>query len=90
MIYKISYKKKFKKDLEKQERRGKDMSKMRNVLTLLISSKQLPVYFKNHKLIGNYKDRWECHIEPDWLLIYRLSDNEIIFERTGSHSDLFK
>jgi len=45
--------------------------------------------FKDHPLIGNYKDRRECHIEPDWLLIYKLIGSEIIFERTGTHTDLF-
>lgn len=59
-------------------------------MNLLIEEKQLPLKNKNHKLLGNYKDCWECHIEPDWLLIYRKADfKEIIFIRTGSHSDLF-
>lgn len=45
---------------------------------------------KNHKLTGNYKEHWECHIEPDWLLVYRFTKTEVIFARTGTHSDLFK
>ncbi|MGZ3633220.1 MAG: type II toxin-antitoxin system YafQ family toxin [Parachlamydiaceae bacterium] len=45
---------------------------------------------RNHRLIGNFKGRWECHIEPDWLLVYLKTPTEIIFERTDSHADLFK
>jgi mRNA interferase YafQ len=56
----------------------------------LTNEESLDPKFRNHKLTGDYKDHWECHIEPDWLLIYRLTKTEIIFERTGSHSDLFK
>ena len=55
----------------------------------LIDEKPLEVKFRDHKLTGNYKDRRECHIEPDWLLIYKLESQIIIFERTGTHSDLF-
>ncbi len=46
--------------------------------------------FRGHILIGNFKDRRECHIEPDWLLIYRIEESAIIFERTGTHADLFR
>ena len=51
---------------------------------------QLNKKYRLHKLKGDYKDCWECHIEPDWLLIYRKTDKAIIAERTGSHSELFK
>lgn len=57
---------------------------------MLINEEQLPQRFRDHKLIGNYKDRRECHIEPDWLLIYKITEIGITFERTGSHSDLFQ
>lgn len=56
---------------------------------LLIKRNPLPAKQKDHKLIGNFKDRRECHIESDWLLIYKIEQDTIIFERTGSHSDLF-
>ena len=46
--------------------------------------------FRDHVLIGNFKDRRECHIEPDWLLIYRIEESAIIFERTATHADLFR
>lgn len=72
------------------QKRGKDMEKLDEVLISLANGIQLDKKYKDHKLIGNFKARRECHIEPDWLLIYRLENDEIIFERTGTHSDLFK
>ena len=60
-------------------------------MQLLLNEEKLPPKNRDHSLTGNYTDRRECHIEPDWLLIYKLdSDDTIIFERTGTHSDLFK
>ena len=55
----------------------------------LIDEKLLEKRYHDHKLTGNFKDRRECHIEPYWLLIYKIENNRIIFERTGSHSELF-
>jgi mRNA interferase YafQ len=72
------------------QRRGKDMEKLDKVLVFLANGIELDKKYRDHKLIGNFKARRECHIEPDWLLIYRLENDEIIFERTGTHSDLFK
>lgn len=66
------------------------MLNIKAILTKLINEEPLDSKHRNHKLSGNYKGHWECHIEPDWLLIYRLTSTEVIFERTGSHSDLFK
>ena len=54
-----------------------------------VNEERLNARYKDHKLIGNFIGRRECHIEPDWLLIYKTNDDEIIFERTGTHSDLF-
>jgi mRNA interferase YafQ len=84
-----SFTNQFGKDLKKMERRGKTLSKIKKVIRKLVNEERLEPKFKDHKLIGNYKGRRECHIESDWLLIYKLIDTEIIFERTGSHSDLF-
>jgi mRNA interferase YafQ len=70
--------------------RGKSEKKIKQVLRKLVNEEQLNAHYKDHKLIGNYKDRRECHIEPDWLLIYKKTRDEIIFERTGTHSDLFE
>lgn len=82
--------KRFKKDLKLSEKRGKDTSKIRAVILLLINDQRLTDKYKDHALIGNYTGHRECHIEPDWLLIYRIHNQSITFERTGTHSDLFK
>ncbi len=85
-----SYTTQFERDLRLQQRRGKDIAKLKQVLTALISEEPLAERYRDHPLKGNFRDRRECHIEPDWLLIYKLNDAEIIFERTGAHSDLFE
>ncbi len=84
------YTKQFGKDLKKMLNRGKPKKKVKEVLKKLINEEKLDARFKDHKLIGNLKDRRECHIEPDWLLIYKKTSVEIVFERTGTHSDLFE
>jgi len=87
------YTKQFKKDLKHIERSGnKDIGKLKAVIRDLIEGKPLEPQFRDHSLKGNYKGRRECHIEPDWLLIYKIDTQRgsIIFERTGSHSSLFK
>ncbi len=71
-------------------KRGKDLNKIKKIIDLLSLEKTLDSKYRDHNLSGNYIKRRECHIEPDWLLIYKLEDDEIIFERTGTHSDLFK
>ncbi|MCB9493537.1 MAG: type II toxin-antitoxin system YafQ family toxin [Epsilonproteobacteria bacterium] len=83
------YQKQFTKDIQRQKKRSKDMSKIRQIMQALLESKKLPVKNRNHKLKGPYSTYWECHIEPDWLLIYKKTDTEIIFIRTGTHADLF-
>ena len=82
---------KFDKDLRRAKRRTKDLSKIQSIMKTLTNGESLPLRNRDHTLIGNYAGRRECHIEPDWLLIYKIDDEnkEIIFERTGSHSDLF-
>lgn len=87
---KPSYTNQFQKDLKRMARRGKSVEKFKQAAGQLISEEPLEAKFRNHKLTGNFKDRWECHLEPDWLLIYKISGQEIIFERTGAHSDLFE
>lgn len=79
----------FKKDIELMRKRGKDFSKLRQVMEQLIREESLHARHREHVLIGNYVGRRECHIEPDWLLIYKLDGADIIFERTGTHADLF-
>lgn len=89
-MLKIFFRNQFKKELKQQEKRGKDLKKFLELAEMLAEEKPLDPKFRNHRLVGNFKSRWECHIEPDWLLIYFKTDKEIIFERTGTHSDLFK
>ncbi len=89
-MLKISYRNQFKKELKQQQKRGKDLKKFLEVAEKLACEKFLDPNYKNHKLVGSFRGRWECHIEPDWLLVYFKTDEEIIFERTGTHSDLFK
>ena len=80
----------FSKDVKLMKRRGKALPKLRSVMETLIEQKPLAPKYRDHPLVGNYVGRRECHIEPDWLLIYKLDDDWILFERTGTHSDLFE
>ena len=80
----------FEKDVKRSQKRGKNLEKLKHIMRLLAEEKSLPFSCKDHTLKGNYINRRECHIEPDWLLIYQKEQNSIIFERTGTHSDLFK
>ncbi len=86
-----SYTKRFQKDLKIMQKRGKNINKLKKVIQILVNQEPLDAKYRDHKLVGNYLNRRECHIEPNWLLIYKLipQDNQIIFERTGTHSDLF-
>ena len=81
---------KFKKDLKLCARRGYDLKLLQDVVDILRVPNKLPEKNKDHYLTGNYKGRKECHILPDWLLIYEIYDNELYLDRTGTHSDLFK
>jgi mRNA interferase YafQ len=82
----------FKKDVKRVTRRGKALNKLRIVLDILIDGQELPGQYQDHPLRGNFAGSRDCHIEPDWVLIYTLTDNgsHVRFERTGSHSDLFR
>ena len=82
-------KSRFKKDYKKLKSSGKDSNKLRVVIELLVQGNDLPPKNRDHFLIGKYKDFRECHIEPDWLMIYKLTPTELILVRTGSHSELF-
>ena len=85
-----SYTRQFERDLRRMQRRGKDAARIKEVMTALIREEALAKRQRDHPLVGNYQGRRECHIEPDWLLIYKLAGDEIILERTGSHADLFE
>lgn len=79
----------FKRDVRKAGKRGKDMTKLRAVLALLMDGKPLPERCKDHALKGGWSGFRDAHIEPDWLLIYRIEGDELQLARTGTHADLF-
>ena len=80
----------FKKDVKRAVKRGKDPEALKNIIELLASGNSLPVKNRDHKLSGDYANYRECHIEPDWLLIYFVSSEVLRLERTGTHADLFE
>ncbi|MDA0343460.1 MAG: type II toxin-antitoxin system YafQ family toxin [Verrucomicrobia bacterium] len=83
------YTRQFEKDLKRCQRRNKKMEKFKLVAETLIAGDELDSIHRDHKLIGNFVGRRECHLESDWLLIYKLEEDRIIFERMGTHADLF-
>jgi len=87
----IVYSNQFKKDLKRVEKHGKNMAKFKIVAALLVTEKQLPAALKDHPLKGEWRGYRDLHIEPDWLLIYKIDKvaSSIRFERTGSHAELF-
>lgn len=87
----IKYHTLFKKDFKRIKKRGYDISRLEKIVELLANEVPLPEQFKDHNLSGNYNGFRECHIAPDWLLIYQVKNNELVLvlSRTGSHSDLF-
>ena len=90
-MLKIQYHSKFKKDYKRVIKRGCKEALLVEVLEYFIHEKPLPTRYKDHELIGNYKGFRECHIMPDWLLIYRIEKDILVLTltRTGTHSDLF-
>jgi len=85
------YTKRFQKSVTRCVKRGYDIVLFKEVIRLLIEDKPLSSKYRPHKLTGEFASHWECHVKPDWLLIYRYDDarRQIIFEDTGTHSDLF-
>jgi mRNA interferase YafQ len=79
----------FRRDVRRAEKRGKNMSRLRELITLLLAADALPARYKDHPLRGSWKGYRDAHIESDWLLIYRVVDDELHLVRTGSHADLF-
>ena len=79
----------FRREVKRAEKRGKDMDKLKIVLSLLIEEKPLPARYKDHPLRGDWMGFRDLHIEPDWLLLYRIDSGELQLARTGTHSDLF-
>jgi mRNA interferase YafQ len=79
----------FRTDLKRQKRRGKDIEELIAAVELLAETGNLPDGHRPHRLTGEWKGVWECHIEPDWLLIYDVTPTEVLLIRTGTHADLF-
>ena len=83
------YTKQFEKDLKRCLKRNKKMEKFKLVAESLLAGETLDAIHRDHKLIGNFVGRRECHLESDWLLVYKVEEGRVIFERMGSNSDLF-
>jgi len=79
----------FKKDFKRIKKRGKDLSKLKEVVSIIAKSEVLKERYRDHSLSGKWSGSRDCHIEPDWILIYRVDVENLFLERTGSHSDLF-
>ena len=86
----IYYTSQFKKDYKKVKKQDKNLNKFKTVVELLVSGQKLESKYQDHQLSGIWKGHRDCHIEPDWILIYRISSDSLYLERTGSHSDLFR
>ena len=80
----------FKRDVKRMQRGGKDLEKLKEVLERLVKGEGLAPEYRDHVLVGQYRGTRECHLEPNWLLIYELAESESVLIRTGSHSDLFR
>lgn len=91
MKYEIQRTSQFKKDYKLAVKRGRNISKLKEVITLLANGEPLPRKYVDHELSGKYSKYRECHIEPDWLLIYKIDEGVLVLSlcRTSSHSDLF-
>lgn len=79
----------FKKDIKRQRKRGKDLQKLKDMVELFLAGQTLPIKNQDHALTGDWIGWRDCHLEPDWLLIYKLTQEELVLGRTGTHSDLF-
>ena len=92
MKYEVRFTNQYKKDLKLAKKQGKDIEKMYDVVEKLANGETLEAKYRDHSLTGNLKGLRECHIEPDWLLIYLIEDDilTLTLVNTGSHSDLFK
>lgn len=91
MSYVLDTTRKFEKDVKKCKKRGYDISKLKQCLLLLTETGTLPSEYKPHKLSGRFSGIWECHIESDWLLMWKQDDDRLVLLmlQTGTHSDLY-
>jgi mRNA interferase YafQ len=90
-MLKLAFAARMKRDIKRMRKRGKDMMKLDAALRILVSEQILPEKYHDHPLKGEYRDFRECHIEPDWLLIYKIIEDKLILiaAGTGTHADLF-
>lgn len=79
----------FKRDIKKARKQGKPLAELQTVIKIIVQQKPLPKKFQDHNLGGDYANFRECHIRPDWLLIYKTTERELQLARVGSHSELF-
>ena len=79
----------FERDLRRVNKQGKDLDKLETIVNTLQDREKLPARCRPHPLRGIWAGHWDCHVEPDWLLLYRVTDEALILVRTGSHADLF-
>jgi len=89
-VKKVSQSTQFAKDLKRMRKRGKDIDKLKVIVKILAQGKSLDSRHRDHRLTGSWKNSRDCHVEPDWVLIYTSDEHSLRLERTGSHSDLFK
>ena len=91
MKYQIKPTTHFKRDLKTIQKRGYNLEQLKDIIQLLANGQKLPLKNRDHALLGNYFNCRECHIAPDWLLIYEIVENDLLLylTRTGTHSDLF-
>lgn len=90
-MYSIDYSNRFRKDVKRCAKRGLDIKALRTAVGILAATGSLPLEYKSHKLSGKYAGIWECHIKPDWLMVWEQNDAELklLFLKTGTHSDIF-
>ncbi len=86
----LSQTKQFAKDVRRMRKRGKDLGKLQSIVVRLACGKPLDPQHRDHPLAGEWKNSRDCHIEPDWVLIYSEDEESLRLERTGSHSELFR
>ncbi len=89
MMLEVIFTRRFKKDLKKLKSSKRNEDDLIQIIEIIANHRELPLQARDHVLIGNYAGCRECHIAPDWLLIYQVTDMELILLRTGSHSELF-
>ena len=90
-MYSVEYTKRFARDVKRCAKRGLNIAKLQVAANILAETGTLPIQYRPHKLTGNYAGCWECHIEPDWLLVWEQDDFRLtlLFLHTGKHSDIF-